>query len=231
MVTRTLLFWQGLEALWTASQTELFKKLTFWQTAVALATGRYEIAVKAATAMTWLYVSAQTALVVWSERAVFWLTAVTLSTRIAGASFFSAAVMAGVLATALQALSLLGVIVIGVELVLHEKQVSNWLAKHVPGGGWLDYQLKNKQLARDVRWFAHPHFAGGGVMDGTAWVGEHGPELLHLPAGSRITPTGYTPSGTYAGASNRPIIVQVMLDRKVLAEAVAHEFADAGARA
>jgi hypothetical protein len=71
-------------------------------------------------------------------------------------------------------------------------------------------------------------FATGGIMpySGMAMVGERGPEMVYLPAGARIAPQAHTnvnSVGSLGSGSvgNSPIVVQVMLDRKVLAEAVA----------
>lgn len=78
-----------------------------------------------------------------------------------------------------------------------------------------------------------PHFAAGGTMaeTGLAVVGEHGPELVQLPAGARVYPNGSTPplagagltplgngSGGGTGPTQQTIVVQ--LDSKVLTQAV-----------
>lgn len=81
----------------------------------------------------------------------------------------------------------------------------------------------------------HHHATGGMVAGGISLVGERGPELVQLPGGSRITPDYGVQSVpmnavTTAGHSDRPIIVQVMLDRKVLAEGVARANQDYAAR-
>lgn len=77
-------------------------------------------------------------------------------------------------------------------------------------------------------------FAQGGTMPrtGTALVGERGPELLTLPGGSHVTPLA-SPAGSLAGAGGFGEIVvpvQVMLDKRVLAEAVARYTSDKVAR-
>jgi hypothetical protein len=53
-------------------------------------------------------------------------------------------------------------------------------------------------------------------------VGERGPEMLSLPSGSRVTPLpppSLTP--TQLGQSDRPVIAQVFLDRRMIAQALA----------
>jgi phage-related tail protein len=67
-------------------------------------------------------------------------------------------------------------------------------------------------------------------------VGERGPEMVNLPAGSQIIPhnqlsSSVSLSSAVGGAGNdRPIVVQVMLDRKVLAQGVARAKSDIAAR-
>lgn len=78
--------------------------------------------------------------------------------------------------------------------------------------------------------------ASGGLASGRVLVGELGPEILNLPPGSRITPANQVSKGTLSRAigtdsnDGKPIIVQVMLDRRVLAEAVARDKQDRAAR-
>jgi len=69
-------------------------------------------------------------------------------------------------------------------------------------------------------------FQAGGVMGSTgfALVGEHGPEVVHLPMGSRVQPipaaAGMFDAQTVGGVGNQPIVIQLVLNRKVLEEAV-----------
>ena len=74
---------------------------------------------------------------------------------------------------------------------------------------------------------------------GPAIVGEHGPESVILPQGSTVIPgysTGPEPVGSHfmtqmsSAAGDRPIHVQLVVNRKVLAEAVAHANQDYLAR-
>jgi tape measure domain-containing protein len=67
------------------------------------------------------------------------------------------------------------------------------------------------------------HFQAGGIMPttGMAIVGEHGPEVVHLPAGSRISPRPNTDSVFDPQAtSSQPITIQLVLNRRVLEEAI-----------
>jgi phage-related protein len=67
--------------------------------------------------------------------------------------------------------------------------------------------------------------AGGGT---TALVGERGPELANLPAGTRITPLpppSLSPS-QLMGGGGQPIVTQVFLDRRQIAEALGSFTAD-----
>jgi phage-related protein len=54
-------------------------------------------------------------------------------------------------------------------------------------------------------------------------VGEAGPEVLALPGGATVTPLPSLPNG---GGKGRPIITQVFLDRRQIAEALASYTAD-----
>jgi len=60
--------WTGINAFETAVLSGEFEALTFWQFLAALATGRFAVAQKIATAATWLFVAA--------ESAAIWLTGV-----------------------------------------------------------------------------------------------------------------------------------------------------------
>jgi hypothetical protein len=64
--------------------------------------------------------------------------------------------------------------------------------------------------------------ANGATPSGLTWVGEHGPELLAAPAGSRIysNPDSMRMAGAGRGDDSRPLIVQLMLDGKQLAVAM-----------
>lgn len=67
--------------------------------------------------------------------------------------------------------------------------------------------------------------AGGGT---TALVGERGPEIADLPAGTRINPLpppSLSPS-QLMGEGSRPIVTQVFLDRRQIAEAIGGYTAD-----
>jgi hypothetical protein len=64
------------------------------------------------------------------------------------------------------------------------------------------------------------HAAEGGPRSNLTMVGENGPELVSLPAGSSVRSNSDTTrmlSGG-GGGSDRPIIVQLLLDGKVLAK-------------
>lgn len=82
-------------------------------------------------------------------------------------------------------------------------------------------------------------FATGGIVAAqtglnanrgtTSIVGERGPELLQIPSGSRVTPLpppSLLPSQIGGDAGGRPIVAQVFLDRKMIAEAFAGYSAD-----
>jgi hypothetical protein len=79
-----------------------------------------------------------------------------------------------------------------------------------------------------------PGFATGGVMPyaGPAIVGEAGPELLHLPGGTTITPLPKLQQFQMAGmgAGNVEIVVPLYLNGRVLAQAVAQYSANKLAR-
>lgn len=79
--------------------------------------------------------------------------------------------------------------------------------------------------------------ASGGtvVSGGLTWVGERGPELLSLPAGASVVPLSQV--GALGGLGQQrqgplqPIIIQLLLKERVLAEAVANVQLDRAARA
>lgn len=111
------------------------------------------------------------------------------------------------------------------------KQIYDWIVKiknegFHPGRGkfW-----KNLLIGGDVHLGIHNPFAGGfqsgGTMPfgGAALVGERGPEIVHLPRGAHVTPHGHTESilgalGSVGGPAGQPIIVQMVLDKRVLEE-------------
>lgn len=77
--------------------------------------------------------------------------------------------------------------------------------------------------------------AEGGVTtaSGRFMVGEQGPEIVNLPRGSSITPTTTSPIGISSimpAGDDRPIIVQLHVSRRVLAEEVARANQDKLAR-
>ncbi|HEX7930929.1 MAG TPA: hypothetical protein VF470_08515 [Sphingomicrobium sp.] len=76
-----------------------------------------------------------------------------------------------------------------------------------------------------------PHFAAGGDVNssGLAVVGEHGPEVVALPAGAHVYPHGTAPyvagsdapRSSSSGSGGAPIVLQVKLDGRTIAEASA----------
>jgi hypothetical protein len=74
---------------------------------------------------------------------------------------------------------------------------------------------------------------GGTITSaGALMVGERGPEVVHLPGGANITPLTGAPSPLPAGGGfgEARITTEVILDRRVLAQAVGHYTADKLAR-
>jgi TP901 family phage tail tape measure protein len=74
-----------------------------------------------------------------------------------------------------------------------------------------------------------PGAAMGGIVTrpGLTLVGERGPELLSMPVGATVLPLD---GGGAGGLASATIPVQVMLDRRVVGEAVAHWQSDQKAR-
>lgn len=72
-----------------------------------------------------------------------------------------------------------------------------------------------------------PGFASGTSFapGGAAWVGERGPELVNLPRGSSVTPNHRLAVG---GGSSQPLLVQVVMDGKVLAQSLVKRERDTG---
>lgn len=71
-----------------------------------------------------------------------------------------------------------------------------------------------------------PAFADGGTapLGTTALVGERGPEIMQVgSAGTQITPLKPGVNPVMGGANNGPIITKVYLDKRQIAEAVAHQ--------
>lgn len=132
---------------------------------------------------------------------------------------------------------------VGLELVLlvnHFKTLKRWAQAvfhwvmkivrgikqikfpHVPGSGIIG---KVGGVASGAEKFLGGLATGGPVrQSGSYVVGEHGPEIVTLPAGGHVTPNG----GDFALRGEVP--VQLMLDGKVLAEATARVVADRKAR-
>jgi hypothetical protein len=63
--------------------------------------------------------------------------------------------------------------------------------------------------------------ANGSTSSGLTWVGEHGPELISAPPGSRIwsNPDSIRMAGAASGNSGTPLLVQLVLDGKQIASA------------
>jgi len=61
--------------------------------------------------------------------------------------------------------------------------------------------------------------ASGGIRNGLTWVGEHGPELAEVKPGGRVwsNPDSMRMAGQ-GGGSRQPLVVQLMLDGRILAE-------------
>ena len=83
--------------------------------------------------------------------------------------------------------------------------------------------------------YALPAHAIGGTIAGPqmAIVGERGPEIVRLPGGSNITPNppvSQLDASSFGGGDNRPIVVNLVVDRKVLAQAVARANQDYASR-
>lgn len=83
----------------------------------------------------------------------------------------------------------------------------------------------------------YPGQASGGVTTsaGYSWVGEDGPELMRLPKGARVDPLPKSGPLQNAGAAwqaldSRPIVSQLVVDGRVLAEVVNRQTRNAGNR-
>lgn len=61
--------------------------------------------------------------------------------------------------------------------------------------------------------------AAGGIRNGLTWVGEHGPELVNVPAGSRVhsNPDSMRMAGQGGGGMGA-MVVQLVMDGRILAE-------------
>jgi hypothetical protein len=108
--------------------------------------------------------------------------------------------------------------------------LGNWLSAHTGAPGWLTG--------------AHriPGQAGGGttVNPGLSWVGEHGPELMYMPAGATVTSHDQS-RGVFNlmeswmknqdSGRRGPLIFRLEVNRRVLGEVIAEEMAAQGARA
>ena len=106
-----------------------------------------------------------------------------------------------------------------------------------PIGGWFGKVLHYASYALPPGMGGPAAHQIGGIVPGRQWslVGERGPELVQLPGGSRIMPSYAVGSvmpafAGVSGGSDRPILVQVMLDRKVLAQGVARANQDYASR-
>jgi tape measure domain-containing protein len=67
----------------------------------------------------------------------------------------------------------------------------------------------------DVNWYAKgTNFAPGGM----AIVGEQGPELVHLPRGSKVDTANETKQMMQSSEPKQPIIIQMLMNSKIIAE-------------
>ena len=119
------------------------------------------------------------------------------------------------------------------------KDVVHWIGRipsHIPFLGTI-----LKAVGAAAHWTTtsnvHATRAAGGLVfgGGNVLVGEKGPEIVNLPGGSNVIPTNQLANvqslGLGGGTGNgQPIVVQVMLDRKVLAQGVARANQDYAAR-
>lgn len=100
--------------------------------------------------------------------------------------------------------------------------VLNFIAYVTDALNYLFTHLKQTQQAVTAVFHAvHvPGFAEGGVAPGgLAVVGERGPEIVSLPAGSRVYPNGTAPqSASMTGGAPQPIVLQI--DGRTLARLV-----------
>ena len=134
------------------------------------------------------------------------------------------------------------------------KSLIDWIKKipsKIPGWNWISKLVTVPAHALGAaggaigsfgHWLTtsnvHATRAKGGYTfgQGNVLVGENGPEVVNLPGGSNVIPNGQLGSVSPVnwsgggGANDRPILVQVMLDRKVLAEGVARANQDYAAR-
>jgi hypothetical protein len=60
--------------------------------------------------------------------------------------------------------------------------------------------------------------AAGGIRSGLTWAGEHGPELISVPAGSRVHSNPDSMRMAGAGTNSQPLLVQLVVDGTVLAQ-------------
>lgn len=92
-----------------------------------------------------------------------------------------------------------------------------------------------KYVAKPGEFLLGRHAAGGFTGGGVSMVGEHGPELAMFPRATQIIPSHSVSGalgamGGFGGGNDRPIVVQLVVDRKVLAEAVARHEQDVQGR-
>jgi len=83
-----------------------------------------------------------------------------------------------------------------------------------------DAALATKATGGVVGYYGHA--AGGGPRSNMTWVGEQGPELVDLAPGSMVHSAGDSRrmAAGMGGGSQQPIVVQLVLDGKTLAEAL-----------
>lgn len=109
----------------------------------------------------------------------------------------------------------------------------NWLSGTFGGGGAV--HLGSQQHGRAPSPHQLPHAAGGGwtASSGMSWVGEDGPELVHLPRGATIIPNRQATSGSASpvSGSRQPIEIVLKLREQVLERIMVEIDTDRMARA
>jgi len=96
-----------------------------------------------------------------------------------------------------------------------------YIQVHVAGLGVMNAALDAISLLRSRGMKAAGGIVGaasGGIRSGLTWVGEHGPELAELPAGSRVWSNPDSMRMASGRSGGQPILVQLVLDGMVLAQ-------------
>lgn len=260
---KAMVLWSGILAAVEIAETGAIRKMTFAQFLLSVALGRYSLLAKAATAITWLYVVAQTALTAATEyltvslyALMIWLELNPLIAIISAVVLLTAGLVilyfkwqrfhdfVNGMASAIWN-GLIAPFKSLYDVIKQAYDMAEALIGLLPGHSNTGHHFDIKDYLKDVLGiakivvpFGGGRASGGSVFPGSMYLaGERGPELVSFARPGYVHNTDETrgifshPEAWMQRGQRQPIVLQVTLDKRVIAEAVADVDLSMGARA